>query len=324
MSLDLLLQNQYKPWLNARVNSIAIDNDLTVSMLGGVAPAIGDALVATDTLGTIGFSAAPVGSVLSVSNLDGSLTISPTTGAVIASINLAHSNTFSAAQTMPSIKLTAASNQIVAQLGGVGNSQTINMADSPAVTQIVSVPDMGVAAGNFVLTQGSTQTIVTPVVFSGNNVSFSFSPSVPGAVLYNVAGASIGYAQGSISLSGFNNSFTTAVTLLNAPGAGLFYRVLSLNFKVTYGGTPWAGSGVVQISPPGGPINMTISNATITGIAANAIVIPTNVSGSVDQKYTTGNIVNQQVILTTTTGNWTGGTASTITYSMVYEVDTFP
>ncbi len=38
------------------------------------------------------------GGVTSVSNSDGSLTISPTTGAVVASLNLAHSNTFTATQ----------------------------------------------------------------------------------------------------------------------------------------------------------------------------------------------------------------------------------
>ncbi len=43
--------------------------------------------------------AAASGGVSSVSNSDGTLTISPTTGAVVASLNLAHANTFTAKQT---------------------------------------------------------------------------------------------------------------------------------------------------------------------------------------------------------------------------------
>ena len=42
------------------------------------------------------------GAVSSVSNSDSSLTISPTTGAVVASLNLAHGNTFTTGQTAPS------------------------------------------------------------------------------------------------------------------------------------------------------------------------------------------------------------------------------
>jgi len=41
----------------------------------------------------------PIGAVSSVSNVDGSLTIAPTTGDVIASLNTAHSNTWTASQT---------------------------------------------------------------------------------------------------------------------------------------------------------------------------------------------------------------------------------
>ena len=46
------------------------------------------------------------GAVSSVANSDGTLTISPTTGAVVASLNLGHANTWTAAQTLPSPILT--------------------------------------------------------------------------------------------------------------------------------------------------------------------------------------------------------------------------
>ncbi len=44
---------------------------------------------------------APSGAVTSVSNSDGTLTISPTTGAVVGSLNLTHANTWTGTQTLP-------------------------------------------------------------------------------------------------------------------------------------------------------------------------------------------------------------------------------
>mgnify|MGYP006277240125 CR=1 FL=1 len=51
--------------------------------------------------GTTASWAAATGTVLSVSNSDGTLTVSPTTGAVVASLDLSHANTWTAAQTFP-------------------------------------------------------------------------------------------------------------------------------------------------------------------------------------------------------------------------------
>jgi hypothetical protein len=66
------------------------------------------------------------GSVSSVSNSNGTLTISPTTGAVVASLNLAHANTWTAAQTFNA-------NDLV--LGGVtGSTQCLQANTSGVVT----------------------------------------------------------------------------------------------------------------------------------------------------------------------------------------------
>lgn len=53
-------------------------------------------------------SASGASGVSSLSNSDGTLTVSPTTGAVVASLNLAHANTFTATQTFPSASITNA------------------------------------------------------------------------------------------------------------------------------------------------------------------------------------------------------------------------
>lgn len=61
--------------------------------------------------------------VASVSNADGTLLISPTTGAVVASLNLAHANTFSALQTFGT--LTTTSTTIMSGLVGAGGTDSL-------------------------------------------------------------------------------------------------------------------------------------------------------------------------------------------------------
>ncbi len=62
------------------------------------------------------------GSISSVSNANGTLTISPTTGAVIASLNLSHANTWLALQTfsLSTISITGGSNNQVLTTNGSG------------------------------------------------------------------------------------------------------------------------------------------------------------------------------------------------------------
>lgn len=64
------------------------------------------------------------GVVASVSNADGSLTITPTTGAVVASLNLANANVFTAIQTMPEIKFSHAA--FIGDVGSPNGAITLN------------------------------------------------------------------------------------------------------------------------------------------------------------------------------------------------------
>lgn len=70
-----------------------------------------------------------VGGVTSVSNSDGSLTVSPTIGAVVASINYAHAGTWTALETF-NAGISIASGQGVAQTGGGSTSNCWNTAGS--------------------------------------------------------------------------------------------------------------------------------------------------------------------------------------------------
>src|SRR6516165_9872863 len=67
-----------------------------------------------DTTGHLCSTGGGGGAVTSVANVDGSLTVSPTTGSVLASLNPAHANTWSAIQTF------SATNGIVYSGAAVG------------------------------------------------------------------------------------------------------------------------------------------------------------------------------------------------------------
>lgn len=84
----------------------ALLNPFTSSLSGVVPPSGGGSV---NFLRADGIWAAPGGVVASISNSDGTLTISPTIGAAVASLNLAHANTWSANQTFSNILFSLAS-----------------------------------------------------------------------------------------------------------------------------------------------------------------------------------------------------------------------
>ena len=71
------------------------------------------------------------GAVSSVSNSDGTLTVSPTTGAVVASLALGHANTWTATQTFSSSNSTSTSVPII-NSSGSGNQYNIEVPGSSA------------------------------------------------------------------------------------------------------------------------------------------------------------------------------------------------
>jgi hypothetical protein len=96
---------------------VAATNDYNFNQLAGT---LGTSQVptggsATAFLNGAGTYTAPTGAVLSVSNSDGTLTCSPTTGAVVCSIALGHANTWTGVQTfnLP---------PVVGSVGGTGGS----------------------------------------------------------------------------------------------------------------------------------------------------------------------------------------------------------
>jgi hypothetical protein len=105
---------------------------LTVTALAGS----GTTCVQASNTGVLSATGAACGSgsgaVNSVTNSDGTLTISPTTGAVVASLALGHANTWTAAQTF--------TNSDIALLGSSTGATTFTSANAGATNYTLTVP----------------------------------------------------------------------------------------------------------------------------------------------------------------------------------------
>jgi hypothetical protein len=90
--------------------------------------------------------ASPGGGVSSVSNSDGTLTITPTTGAVVASLALGHANTWTAAQTFVTPVLGTPASGVITNLTGTCTSCNIG---GNAATATTAVGISGTQTANF-------------------------------------------------------------------------------------------------------------------------------------------------------------------------------
>lgn len=122
-----------------------------------------------------------IGLVASVSNSDGSLTISPTVGAVVASLNLAHANTWTGAQTL-SAALTYGGVTLANSVTGTGS---MALSTSPSlVTPALGTPSAAV------LTHATGLPISTGVSGLGTNVATALGAALNASTgLPNVDGA---------------------------------------------------------------------------------------------------------------------------------------
>jgi fibronectin-binding autotransporter adhesin len=115
----------------------------------------------------VNVTAASIAVVSSVSNSDGSLTISPTTGAVVASLNVGHANSWSAVQTFEASGIRL--------LGSGAGYTTFASANS----------------------SGTNYTATFPAYTGGVVVNFTSSPSTGDILYYNASGEYVSLGIGS-------------------------------------------------------------------------------------------------------------------------------
>jgi len=251
------------------------------------------------------------GSVSSVSNSDNTLTISPTTGNVVASINLNNANTWTGVQTFVSSGLV---------LKGSGTGTTIFASDnSSSSTFTITVP----ATSDTLALLGATQTFTGTDTYSGTlNVSGTFeiggtTVSLPISVPNGGTGATtfssnlplIGNGTGAVaqgSVSGNTTVFATATgTLTN----GHCVSIDSNHNFIDAGGacTTGGGGGTVSSGSANQLAYYQSNGTTVVGLTTcNSGVYQTDGSGVPSCGTTLSSTVqgNITTVGTVTSGTW--------------------
>lgn len=217
-------------------------------------------VVTDSTLTGAGTASSPLhvvssGGVTSVSNADGTLTISPTTGAVVASLNLSHANTWTGRQDFSIIGVT----QIYSKgIGGSGGGDIQISGRLISTGDVYDITGFGTISANSFVGDGSSLTNI-PISVSNADGSLTISPTT-GLV---VASLNVGhinnytvrqeFADGTVSLPGIGFTSDTATG---------FYRT---------------ATGVTSYSSNGVKLVQFDNSTTTTGFGADAhVTISTN------------------------------------------------
>ena len=139
--------------LTANNGGIVYSGASNLAILAGTATA-GQCLLSGSSSAPSWGSCSGAAAVSSVANSDSTLTVSPTTGAVIASLNLAHANTWSATQTFSAISVTStvsgtAFATYLASPPAIGGT-TANAGSFTTLQAATSITDLGLSTAGLV------------------------------------------------------------------------------------------------------------------------------------------------------------------------------
>lgn len=147
-------------------NQGATFSSLTNGIVKSTSGKLSNATAGTDYLTPTGSGASLTGIPTSVSNSDGTLTISPTTGAVVASLALGHANTWTGAQTFGAGKILATSPFITTGISDANGSTILGFSPTNPAGNFIQIGNGvdGASGGpppNPSLTTAGTDTDIT-------------------------------------------------------------------------------------------------------------------------------------------------------------------
>lgn len=239
------------------------------------------------------------GGVSSVSNSDGSLTISPTTGAVVGSLNYAHAGTWTALETFSAgVNLSGASSPL--EVGGsAGSSNQCLLSAGTGAT-----PTWGTCPGS----GGTAQPLTMNNSGSGAASGTTFNGTAAETISYNTIGAAPALSNCSDESSTFtpvsgNCYFVTASVSTATPAASAF--VLFSATTSSAGSLALTGTTIAD----GGNCSTYISGSTLTLPASQSVTVLSDGSNlrarctaaaaaGVSTVYCDFNIVNPGIVYT--------------------------
>lgn len=275
---------------NAKTLSVSNTLTFTGTDTSSVAFGTGGTVLYTNGNGA-GLSGIPT----SVANSDGTLTISPTTGAVVASIALGHANTWTGVQTLDSPVL-------VTPAIGVATGTSLALGTNPASTGTIALPNaftvksrngansadiavLSVDSSNEILiggntfsnTAGSAAGILKTTTFSPTSGNFAFA-GVELNPTVNATGTTSGASYTSLAIAPVLTSVTGTTVLLADFGTTTtsYFSGYTSKFKVdtsgntTILGTLTAGSGPTTVTNSTGQVLIASLSAAINLAASGA------------------------------------------------------
>ncbi|MES2224996.1 MAG: hypothetical protein V4478_03340 [Patescibacteria group bacterium] len=220
---------------------------------------------------------AAIGAVSSVSNSDSSITISPTTGAVVASINVANPKTWTGAQTVSTVPFTISGNQSAAAWTTSGKQLVISAATLTDTTSSGTV------------TTNTASAFAIPVFAASSATTYT-----NGTTLY-IAGA---------PTPGTNVTITNTYSLLVNSGFSVFGGGLTT-------GTGLGSNANAYIS--GGTTLTSSSNAAILFAGAGTAQFRSVFTGNIATTALTANTSSANIII----GSGIQTTAATGTHALL-------
>jgi hypothetical protein len=175
--------------------------------------------------GTVAYTSGA--NVASVSNIDGTLTISPTTGAVVASLALGHANNWTATQTFSAAHAinipTGAALGDVLTSDAAGNGAWGTVAAAGAVTSVT--------AGNTSVTVGGTATAPTVVLNVGNANTFTGIETFSNGILFgNASPSNLNFYTSEAAWTPVLSFGSASVGITYAVDVGVYTRIGNLVF----------------------------------------------------------------------------------------------
>ena len=206
--------------------------------------------LAVDGTGTVIATTSPSGgAVSSVSNSDGTLTISPTTGAVVASLNLAHANTWTALQSFG----TAYAHILNVDTGNSGGSITFS---GTGTTGSINSPSTANVSGSIGV---GNSTGYGGLIFSSGNGIYEFDEG--GGFNFNLDASAL-------------NGQGRTITVPNLSGSLLIASTTSVNGFIGLGTT--TPSSLLSLSGSSGIFASTTATSTFFGGGINLVTAAGN------------------------------------------------